>query len=76
MVVRPIQQHLTKDEVFWVPTHLQWSDALTKLGDKVLETFMSWLRKPWIQLRAHQSQQNTWSVKFAVQDRSHSMSWD
>ena len=67
MVVRSIQQHLTKDEVFWVPTHLQWADALTKLGDKVLEVFMNWLAKPWIQLREHQSQHRIGSVNFAVQ---------
>ena len=67
VVVRSIQQHLTKDEVFWVPTHLQWADALTKLGDKVLEVFMNWLAKPWIQLREHQSQHRIGSVNFAVQ---------
>ena len=71
VVIRAIQQHLGRPDVFWVPTDLQWADTLTKLSDKLIERFMEWLRHPWIQLREvakhpnkHSCQQSIGSVKF------------
>ena len=70
VVIRGIQQHVSREQVFWVPTHLQWSDCLTKVSEKLLEGFMSWLKKPWIQLRgvgkSHSSQQSFSSVNFSL----------
>ena len=71
VVIRGIQQHVSREQVFWVPTHLQWSDSLTKISEKLVEGFMSWLKKPWIQLReagrTHSSQQNNTNVNFSLQ---------
>ena len=69
VVIRSIQQHLQRLDVHWVPTQLQWADSLTKLSDKLLLGFVSWLKRPWIQLREmphdpRSTQQNTMSVKF------------
>ena len=48
---------------------LQLADMLTKLSDKLIERFTTWLRHPWIQLREaaghpnrHSSQQSTRSM--------------
>ena len=69
VVVRGMQQFVGREDIFWVPTTLQWADALTKLNDKLLETFVGWLYRPWIQLRdaakAHLTQQSIGNVKFS-----------
>lgn len=71
VVIRSIQQQV---DVRWVPTTLQWADTLTKLSDKLVMTFVEWLRRPWIQLREmsaerHSTQKKNTSVKF--QDQPH-----
>ena len=40
VVVRGMQQFVGREDMFWVPTTLQWADALTNLNDKLLETFV------------------------------------
>ena len=49
--IRAIQEHVTKDQIHWVPTDLMWADALTKTCGKLMQNFQSWLQKPWIKLR-------------------------
>ena len=50
VTIRSCQQYVTRTDVFWVPTHLQWSDCLTKVDVKLMYSFQFWLRKPWIKL--------------------------
>jgi hypothetical protein len=67
--IRSAQQFLTRENVFWVPTNLQWADGLTKVCCKLMESFACWLRKPWIQLheRGNVNQQRKTSVSFHQQ---------
>ena len=41
VVLRSIQQHVQRCDVFWVPTFLMWADSLTKLSDKLVPTFQA-----------------------------------
>ena len=69
--IRSAQQFLTRENVFWVPTGLQWADGLTKVCSKLMETFACWLRKPWIQLHeGNVNQQRKMSVNFCQQQVS------
>ena len=45
-----LRQTLQNGMLRWVPTHLQFADALTKLSDKLRQGMMTWLRKPYVQL--------------------------
>ena len=64
VVLRSIQQHVQRCDVFWVPTHLMWADVLTKLSDKRIWTFRDWMVRNLIQLRERPfNQQNNTSVK-------------
>ena len=49
--IRAIQQHVSRDQIHWVPTELQWADALTKTDGKLMAKFQIWLQKPWVKLR-------------------------
>ena len=71
--IRSAQQFLTRENVFWVPTGLQWADGLTKVCSKLMETFACWLRKPWIQLHeGNVNQQRKMSVNFCQEPPSFS----
>eukprot|EP00438_Fugacium_kawagutii_P029741 Skav215795 [mRNA] locus=scaffold3885:36272:44804:+ [translate_table: standard] len=63
--IRSAQQFLTRENVHWVPTRLQWADGLTKVDWKLAYTFFQWLQRPWIQLHETglKCQQNNPSVK-------------
>lgn len=63
VTVRSAQQFLKRENVFWVPTALQFADGLTKVCQKLQWSFHQWLQAPWIQLHEDVRQQNTRSVK-------------
>ena len=41
---------VTRDNVFWIPTAIQFADGLTKVCQKLMISFFEWLQSPWIQL--------------------------
>ena len=47
--IRSVQQHIGRQEIHWVPTHLMFCDCLTKIS--MMQDFQKWLQKPWIKLR-------------------------
>ena len=49
--IRSIQEYINFDTCFWVPTHLQWADGLTKVTSALRKTFSDWLRNPYIVLK-------------------------
>ena len=49
--IRSIQEYINFDTCFWVPTHLQWADGLTKVTSPLRKTFSDWLRNPYIVLK-------------------------
>ena len=50
VTIRSCQQFIQRTDVFWVPTHLQWSDGLTKICPKLMYSLHNWLQKPWMKL--------------------------
>ena len=50
VTIRSCQQHVQRTDVFWVPTHLQWADCLTKIDVKLMHSFHGWLQHPWMKL--------------------------
>ena len=50
VTIRSCQQFVQRTDVFWVPTHLQWADGLTKVCTKLMYSFHEWLQKPWMKL--------------------------
>ena len=46
VAVRSIQDTISSNEIRWCPTTYQWADGLTKVCDKLRQTFRSWLNDP------------------------------
>ena len=66
VTIRSAQQFLSRDNVFWIPTALQFADGLTKVSMTLMATFYQWLQRPWIQLHEcdrNVKQQSNPSVK-------------
>ena len=66
VTIRSAQQFLSRNNVFWIPTALQFADGLTKVSFSLMQTFFEWLQSPWIQLhevKGDVSQQSNRSVK-------------
>ena len=67
VTIRSAQQFLSRDNVFWIPTAIQFADGLTKVSQNLMISFYNWLQEPWIQLhecKRNVNQQNSWSVNF------------
>ena len=67
VTIRSAQQFLSRDNVFWIPTEIQFADGLTKVSQNLMISFYNWLQEPWIQLhecKRNVNQQNSWSVNF------------
>ena len=61
--VRSIQQSFSPEAVRWVPTHLQFSDGLTKADQMLREVLRKWCQKPWVQIKDDSAKTKT-SVNF------------
>lgn len=45
--IRAIQETISNKEIRWVPTRFQFSDGLTKIDERLMETFRRWLESPF-----------------------------
>ena len=50
VTIRSCQQHVSRADVHWVPTGIQWADGLTKICPKLLTVFHRWLQAPFVKL--------------------------
>ena len=46
--VQAIQEVVSGDRFYWVPTHLMWADGLPKHSKELQQTLHSWLQAPLI----------------------------
>ncbi|CAJ1397606.1 unnamed protein product [Effrenium voratum] len=46
VTIRSTQQYINRDNIYWVPTKLQWADSLTKISRVLMEQFTEWLQRP------------------------------
>ena len=51
-----LRETLQHGSLRWVPAHLQFSDSLTRLSDKLRRDMLEWLKHPFVQLSGDLSQ--------------------